>query len=187
MRRALMFAAPVVLAVAGLAACGDDDDSAATTAAAATTTTAAATTTKAETTTTTTKAATTTTKAATTTTTKAATTTTRGGGGATTSTDPGMQAGAPSFTSFALKESSVACEGGNATVHFGFETINVVDISIKIGDGKFEETAGYNPNETDVVAEIPCTGAGSSSIQLKGCTEDDECAESDVEDVTITA
>ena len=178
MRRALMFAAPVVLAVAGLAACGDDDDSAATTAAAATTTTAAATTTKAETTTTA-KAATTTTKAA--------TTTTRGGGGATTSTDPGMQAGAPSFTSFALKESSVACEGGNATVHFGFETINVVDISIKIGDGNFEETAGYNPNETDVVAEIPCTGAGSSSIQLKGCTEDNECAESDVEDVTITA
>ena len=176
MRRALMFAAPVVLAVAGLVACGDDDDSAATTAAAATTTTAAATTTTAETTTT--KAATTTTKAA--------TTTTRGGG-ATTSTDPGMQAGAPSFTSFALKESSVACEGGNATVHFGFETINVVDISIKIGDGKFEETAGYNPNETDVVAEVPCTGAGSSSIQLKGCTEDNECAESDVEDVTITA
>jgi hypothetical protein len=186
MRRALMFAAPVLLAVAGLAACGDDDDSAATTAAAAATTTsaAAATTTKAATTTT--KAATTTTKAATTTT-KAATTTTRGGGGATTSTDPGMQAGAPSFTSFALKESSVACEGGNATVHFGFETINVVDISIKIGDGKFEETAGYNPNETDVVAEIPCTGAATSSIQLKGCTEDNECAESEVEDVTITA
>ena len=98
-----------------------------------------------------------------------------------------MQAGAPSFTSFELKSSSVPCDDGNATVHFGFETINVVDISIKIGDGKFEETAGYNPNETDVVASIPCTGAGSSSIQLKGCTEDDECAESEVQDVTITA
>ena len=176
MRRALMFAAPMLLAVAGLAACGDDDDSAATTTAAAATTAAATTTTKPATTT-----------KAETTTTKAATTTTRGGGGATTSTDPGMQAGAPSFTSFELEESSVPCDGGNATVHFGFETINVVDISIKIGDGKFEETAGYNPNETDVVASIPCTGAGSSSIQLKGCTEDDECAESEVQDVTITA
>jgi hypothetical protein len=185
MKRALLFVAPMLLAVTGVAACGDDDDSAATTtAAAATTITAATTTTKAATTTT--RAATTTTRAATTTT-KAATTTTRGGGGATTSTDPGMQAGAPSFTSFELEESSVPCEGGNATVHFGFETINVVDISIKIGDGNFEETAGYNPNETDVVAEIPCTGAESSSIQLKGCTEDNECAESEVKDVTITA
>jgi len=184
MRRTLLFAAPMLLAVAGLAACGDDDDSAATTTAAAATTAAATTTTKPATTTT--RPATTTTRSETTTT-KAATTTTRGGGGATTSTDPGMQAGAPSFTSFELKSSSVPCDGGNATVHFGFETINVVDISIKIGDGKFEETAGYNPNETDVVASIPCTGAGSSSIQLKGCTEDDECAESEVQDVTITA
>jgi hypothetical protein len=152
-----MCAVPLLLAVAGLAACGDDDDDSA-----ATTTAAAATT-------------------------RAATTTTHGGGGATTSTDPGMQAGAPSFTSFELKSSSVPCDGGNATAHFGFETVNVVDISIKIGDGTFQETAGYDPNETDVVASIPCTGAGSSSIQLKGCTEDDECAESEVQDVTITA
>ena len=83
--------------------------------------------------------------------------TTDGGGG--------MQAGAPSFTSFEVS-SSAPCEGGNAEVTMSFETMNVVDISIKIGDGSFEETAGYGPNESDVVANIPCSGAASSSVQL---------------------
>jgi hypothetical protein len=109
-----------------------------------------------------------------------------GGGGSSSTTDPGMRAGAPSFTSFELAESSVPCDGGNATVHMSFETVNVASIEIKIGDGGFESTAGYGPNESDVVAEIPCSGATSSSIQLKGCTEDDECAESEVQDVTVT-
>jgi hypothetical protein len=46
--------------------------------------------------------------------------------------------------------------------------------------------AGYGPNESDVVASIPCSGAGESSIQLRGCTEDDECAASESKTVTIT-
>ena len=104
--------------------------------------------------------------------------TTDGGGG--------MQAGAPSFTSFEVS-STATCESGNAEVTMSFETENVVDISIKIGDGSFEETAGYGPNESDVVANIPCTGDGSSSVQLKGCTEDGECADSPKRDVTITS
>ncbi|MET0324334.1 MAG: hypothetical protein ABW219_03850 [Ilumatobacteraceae bacterium] len=104
-------------------------------------------------------------------------TTTDGGGG--------MSAGAPSFTSFDVS-GSVPCEDGNATATMSFETINVVSIEIKIGDGEFESTAGYGPNESDVVASIPCSGAGESSIQLRGCTEDDECAESESKTVTIT-
>lgn len=155
------------LVVAGLSACGDDDSSDTTTAAAATTTAAASTTTA----------------KVTTTTAKKETTTTRGG--ETTTSNGGMHAGAPSFTSFEAS-SSVPCEGGNATVTLKYTTINVVSIAIKIGDGNFESTAGYGPNETDVVAEIPCSGAGSSSVQLKGCTEDNECAESEIKQVTIT-
>jgi hypothetical protein len=68
-----------------------------------------------------------------------------------------------------------------------YTTINVVSIAIKIGKGNFENTAGYNPNETAAVAEIPCSGAGTSSVQLRGCTEDDECADSPDQAVTITA
>ncbi len=111
-------------------------------------------------------------------------TTTAAAGGATT-TDPGMHAGAPSFTSFEVS-SSVPCESGNATATMKYTTVNVVSISIKIGDGAFESTAGYGPNETSVVASIPCSGAGSSSIQLRGCTEDNDCADSDTKQVTIT-
>jgi hypothetical protein len=158
-RRSMLYAVPVLLVAVGVASCGDDDDSAATTTVAPTT--AAPTTQPDE------------------------PTTTRGGGGATTTTDPGMQAGAPSFTSFEIS-SSVPCEDGNATVTMKYTTMNVVSIAIKIGDGRFEETAGYGPNETDVVAEIPCSGAGSSSITLQGCTEDNECADSETMPVTIT-
>ena len=96
-----------------------------------------------------------------------------------------MSAGAPSFTSFDVS-GSVPCEDGNATATMSFTTINVVSIEIKIGDGGFESTAGYGPNESDVVAEIPCSGAGESTIQLRGCTEDDECADSEPKTVTIT-
>jgi hypothetical protein len=165
-RRSMLYAVPVLMVAVGVASCGDDDDTAATTTRAATTTVAPTT-------------------AAPTTTRPEEPTTTRGGGGATTTTDPGMQAGAPSFTSFEIS-SSVPCEDGNATVTMKYTTINVVSIAIKIGDGRFEETAGYGPNETDVVAEIPCSGAASSSITLQGCTEDNECAESDTLPVTIT-
>jgi hypothetical protein len=61
-----------------------------------------------------------------------------------------------------------------------------VEIEIKIGGGKFEGTAGYDPNETAAVASIPCNGAGQSIVQLRGCTEDDECATSEAKTVTIT-
>ena len=67
-----------------------------------------------------------------------------------------------------------------------FTTLNVVQMEIKIGDGRFETTAGYDPNETAAVASIPCSGAGESSIQLRGCTEDDDCATSEQLAVTIT-
>src|SRR6478735_7134972 len=129
------------------------------------------------TTTTTTKPATTTTRPATPTT-KPATPTTDGGGGA--------QAGAPQWVSFEIT-SPVACQGGNATATMKWETRNVVTVAIKVGSGKFESTAGYNPNETAAVVSIPCTGAGTSSVQLRGCTEDNTCADSPVRDVTITA
>jgi hypothetical protein len=110
-----------------------------------------------------------------------------GGGSGPTTADGGggMSAGAPAFLTFEVS-SSVPCQDGNATATMSFTTQNVVSIAIKIGDGSFEQTAGYGPNETDVVAEIPCTGAGESSIQLQGCTEDDECAESERKTVTIT-
>ena len=61
-----------------------------------------------------------------------------------------------------------------------------MSIEIKIGGGEFESTAGYGPNETHVVTSIPCTGAGESTIQLRGCTEDDDCADSESKTVTIT-
>ena len=104
--------------------------------------------------------------------------TTDGGGG--------MSAGAPSFTSFEASGSPAPARTATPTSTMSFATMNVVDISIKIGTGDFEETAGYGPDESDVVAEIPCTGAGSSSIQLRGCTEDGDCADSPRRDVTIT-
>lgn len=116
-------------------------------------------------------------EAATTTTAKKDTTTTDGGGSA--------QAGAPAFTEFTAT-SPVPCKDGNATVTMAFKTINAVSIEIKIGDGKFESTAGYNPNESAAVASIPCSGPGESSIQLRGCTEDNECADSEVKAITIT-
>ena len=65
-------------------------------------------------------------------------------------------------------------------------TANVVTISIKVGDKPFAETAGYGPNETAAVVSIPCTGAGTSSVQLRGCTENNTCTESPARQVTIT-
>ncbi|MET0145471.1 MAG: hypothetical protein ABW328_11915 [Ilumatobacteraceae bacterium] len=97
-----------------------------------------------------------------------------------------MSADVPSVTSFDVS-SSVPCESGNAAATMSCATTNVVSTEIEIGDGGFESTAGYGPDETDVVASIPCSGAGESSIQLRGCTEDDECADSDSKTVTITA
>jgi hypothetical protein len=105
--------------------------------------------------------------------------TTDGGGGS-------AQAGAPQFVSFQVS-SPVACVDGNAEVTMSYETMNVVSIEIKIGDGDFAGTAGYGPNETSVVASIPCSGAGSSSIELKGCTESNDCARSPKASVEITA
>lgn len=98
----------------------------------------------------------------------------------------GMQAGAPSFQSFTVSP-SVQCENRNAEAHMSFSTLNVVDIEIKIGSGKFAGTADYGPNESDVIASIPCSGAGTSSVQLRGCTEDHTCADSAAQPVEITA
>jgi hypothetical protein len=165
-RRALAIAGLAAVALT-LVACGDDDDSGGATTAAPTTTERVPTTTA--------RPATTTTPPPTT---SGAPSTTQDGGG-------GMQAGAPQFLTFEVTP-SVACESGNGEVTMSYTTMNVVDISIKIGDGDFEETAGYGPNETSVVASIPCSGATSSSVQLKGCTEDGECAESPVRDVQVT-
>jgi hypothetical protein len=96
-----------------------------------------------------------------------------------------MDAGAPSFTSFSVS-SPVECQSGNATVDMSWESINVVSIEIKIGNGNFEGTAGYGPNESSVVASIPCSGPETSSIELRGCTGDDTCAQSSKESVEIT-
>jgi hypothetical protein len=104
--------------------------------------------------------------------------TTNAGGG-------GMSAGAPSFESFVVA-SSVPCRAGNAEARMSYTTLNVVDIGIKIGNGGFEETAGYGPTDTDAVATIPCSGAGTTTVQLRGCTEDGECADSPARNVTIT-
>jgi hypothetical protein len=103
--------------------------------------------------------------------------TTNGGGG--------MQAGAPSFQSFEVS-SSVACQDGNAEATMSYTTLNAVDMEIKIGSGSFGETAGYGPNESAVVASIPCSGAGQSTVQMRGCTESHDCADSPVRHVTIT-
>lgn len=94
--------------------------------------------------------------------------------------------GKPSFTSFEVS-SSVPCQGGNATATMSFETKNVESIEISIGGGAFASTAGYGPNESDVVASIPCSGATTSSIQLKGCNGEDVCATSDKKTVEVTA
>jgi hypothetical protein len=49
-------------------------------------------------------------------------------------------------------------------------------------------TAGYGPNETSVVANIPCTvgEATEGSVQLRGCSESDACAESERQSVQIS-
>lgn len=97
-----------------------------------------------------------------------------------------MQAGAPSFATFEVS-SSAPCQSGNAEVTMSYATINAVDMEIKIGGGSFAETAGYGPNESDVIASIPCSGAGESTVQMRGCTETHECADSPVRHVTITS
>jgi hypothetical protein len=108
-----------------------------------------------------------------------------GGGGDNNGGGGSAQAGAPVFQSFQVT-SPVACVDGNAEVTMSYATLNVVSIEIKIGDGSFAGTAGYGPNESGVVASIPCSGAGQSSIELKGCTESLDCANSSKETVEIT-
>lgn len=92
----------------------------------------------------------------------------------------------PSFTSFEV-DSPVPCESGNATATMAYETEDVETIAISIDGGAFASTAGYGPNETDVVASIPCTGAGEATIQLQGCNAADQCTDSDEATVEITA
>lgn len=93
---------------------------------------------------------------------------------------------APSFTSFEV-DGPVPCESGNATATMAYETENVETIAISIDGGEFASTAGYGPDETDVVASIPCTGAGEATIQLQGCNAADQCTDSDEATVEITA
>lgn len=113
-----------------------------------------------------------------TTTTKATTTTE-----ATTTT---LATGTPEFTSFEV-ESPAVCEAGNATVHMAYTTENVDQMAVSVDGGEFAGTAGYGPDETDVVVSIPCGGAGEGTVQLQGCTIKGECAESTKETVEITA
>ena len=67
-----------------------------------------------------------------------------------------------------------------------YTTREIVDISIDVGGTGFKETAGYGPNETGAIAEIPCSGAGTSSVQLKGCNANRVCVESDKKPVTVS-
>jgi hypothetical protein len=159
----ILAASLAATAALALGACGSSSKTAATT--------ATPTTTKAATTT---RPATPTTKPGTPT---IVPTTAAGGGGA--------QAGAPQWVTVEVT-SPVPCQSGNATATMSYTTINVVTVAIKVGDGSFASTAGYNPNETHAVVDIPCKGAGSSTVQLRGCTEDGTCADSPVRDVTIT-
>ena len=50
------------------------------------------------------------------------------------------------------------CQDGNATANDELHHAERRELEIKIGDGEFAGTAGYGPNESDVVAEIPCSG-----------------------------
>ncbi len=59
--------------------------------------------------------------------------------------------------------------------------------TIKIGTGPFEKTVGFEPKMDDAIAEIPCTGAAQSTVQLRGCGADDQCAMSPVAPVSIVA
>ncbi|MFN8018857.1 MAG: hypothetical protein U0P45_12130 [Acidimicrobiales bacterium] len=94
--------------------------------------------------------------------------------------------GTPEFTSFEVK-SPVPCQDGNATVHMAFTTENVQQMAVSVDGGEFAGTAGYGPNETDVVVSLPCGGAGTGTVQLQGCNAANECAESTKETVEITA
>jgi hypothetical protein len=58
---------------------------------------------------------------------------------------------------------------------------------IDIGSTGFKESAGYGPNESGVVASVPCSGAGQSTIQMKGCNTSGACGESAKVAVTIEA
>jgi hypothetical protein len=102
--------------------------------------------------------------------------TTSGGGSA--------QAGAPVFDSFTVT-SPATCSNGNAEVTMAYTTRNAVSIDIKIGNGSFASTAGYGPNETGVIASVPCSGAGTSTVQLKACTENNTCTTSELQTVEI--
>ena len=104
----------------------------------------------------------------------------------TTEAPPTTAGGAPKFLTFTAS-SPVPCQDGNATTHMAFTTQGVQDMAISVDGGPFAETAGYGPNETDVVASIPCSGAGSGTVQMKGCNVADECATSDEATVEITA
>lgn len=161
-RTTLVRLSTLALATLGFAACGDDGNGATTDS-----TTPAAPTTPVRPTT----------PVVPTTAVRPATPTTHGPAAPTTDGGGGMQAGAPRFESFEVS-GSVPCQDGNAEATMSYATLNVVDLEIKIGDGSFAETAGYGPDESAVVASIPCSGAGSSSVQMRGCTEDHDCVDS---------
>jgi hypothetical protein len=88
------------------------------------------------------------------------------------------------FDSFTVT-SPVTCSNGNASATMAYSTRNAVSIAIKVGNGSFASTAGYGPNETAAVVSIPCSGAGTTTVQLKACTEDNTCTTSDPQAVEI--
>ena len=108
--------------------------------------------------------------------------TTAAGGGEAATTAAGS---GPAFLTFTASSNATCDDEGNAEVEMAYTTRDVVDISISIDGGAFAETAGYGPNETAVVADIPCTVgvAQEGSLRLRGCNQDGECAES--ETVTV--
>jgi hypothetical protein len=95
--------------------------------------------------------------------------------------------GGTAFLTFTASDSA-PCSDGSAGVTMAYTTRDVVDISIAVNGGGFEETAGYGPNETGVVANLPCTAgeASEGSVQLKGCSDGGSCAESEKQTVQIT-
>lgn len=67
----------------------------------------------------------------------------------------------------------------------GVAALEILTVASCSSDSSSTAT-GDNPNETAALASIPCSGPGSSTVQLRGCTEDNECAESAVAKVTVT-
>ncbi len=108
----------------------------------------------------------------------------------TTTSSPGFSPGTggvrgPSFLTFRVMPGAV-CTSGNATLTLAYTTKNVVDISIDVGGTGFKETGGYEANESSAVAAAPCKGAGTITVQMKGCSASGACTASAKSTVKIS-